>query len=338
MKIGVLLSGGVDSSYSAYLIQKAGYEVMGFYLKLHDDEEKHKVNIKSVKKVAKNLNINVEIIEAGELFKKEVYDYFVNSYKLGFTPNPCAICNPKMKFGYGVKKILEYGCEKIASGHYARIENGYIKEALDSSKDQSYFLYGLQKDVIDKLIFPLGDKYKSDIKSQAFEAMPCLGELREYEESQEICFVKNSYIEILENHFDVNKDGFIKDINGQIIGKHKGYMHYTIGQRKGLDVPLAKVPHFVLQTEPKTNSVIVGIHNELETIEFRAVDFSLGEAFENGEYFVKVRYRSKKVKSTIEKYGNIIYVKLSNPLYGVAKGQSLVVYNNDCVIGGGIIV
>ncbi|QOG11815.1 tRNA 2-thiouridine(34) synthase MnmA [Arcobacter sp. FWKO B] len=338
MKVGVLLSGGVDSSYSAYLMKEAGHEVVGFYLKLHDDEEKHKENIKNVKKVAKNLNIKVEIIEAKELFKKEVYDYFVDSYKLGFTPNPCAMCNPKIKFGYAVEKILEYGCEQIASGHYARIENGYIQEALDGSKDQSYFLYGLQKDVIDKLIFPLGDKYKSDIKSQAFESMPCFGELQEYKESQEVCFVKNTYIEILENHFNVNKDGFIKDSDGQIIGKHKGYMHYTVGQRKGLDIPLAKVPHYVLNTEPKTNTVVVGKEDELQVSHISAVNFSLDEEFESGEYFVKARYRSKKIKAVVQKYSNNIQVSLLEPLFGVAIGQSLVVYKNDLVVGGGIIV
>lgn len=338
MKVGILLSGGVDSSYSAYLMKKAGYEVVGFYLKLHNDEEKHQENIKSIKKVGRNLDIKVEIIEAKELFKKEVYNYFVDSYKRGYTPNPCAMCNPKIKFGYVVKKILEYGCEKIASGHYARIENGYIKEALDSSKDQSYFLYGLSKNVVDKLIFPLGDKYKSEIKLKAFEAMPWFGKLIEYKESQEVCFVKNSYTEILENHFDINKSGFIKDKNGQIIGKHKGYMHYTVGQRKGLDIPLAKVPYYVVNTEPKTNTVVAGIEEELKVSTINAVNFSLDEDFVSGEYFVKVRYRSRKIKGFIEKYGNNIKVSLQEPLFGVAIGQSLVVYENDLVIGGGIIV
>ena len=149
MKVALLMSGGVDSSYSAYLLQQQGYKVLGIYLKLHDKEEKHKIFIPNCEKVAKNLGFEFIVLEAQEQFKAIVYDYFVRSYQNGETPNPCAMCNPNMKFGFALQKAMELGCEKIATGHYARIQevNGIkrIAKAVDSSKDQSYFLYAISQ-------------------------------------------------------------------------------------------------------------------------------------------------------------------------------------------------
>ena len=337
MKVAILLSGGVDSSYSAYLLKQAGHEVIGFYLTLHDDDAKHAVNIENVKKVGKNLDIEVHILDAKELFKKNVYDYFVSSYKEGITPNPCAFCNPRMKFGFAFEKAMELGCDKIATGHYARIENGHIKEAFDMSKDQSYFLFGLKKEVIEKIIFPLGDLLKSDIKPLAFEKLPWLGSLEKYKESQEICFVEKSYIDILKRHHDVDQKGLIKDTDGNIIGEHKGYMHYTIGKRKGLTVNGAHDPHFVLSLDVKTNTIIAGKKEELCKKVVMAQNFSLGEDFKDGDYFIKVRYRSPKTKAFVEKKGEEIIAHLEEEVFGVASGQALVVYQNDLVIGGGWI-
>ena len=172
MKVGLLLSGGVDSSYSAYLLREQGHEVIGVYLKLHDDDAKHAMNIENVKKVGQNLGIETHIIDAKTLFKEKVYDHFVNAYKEGITPNPCALCNPQIKFGFAFEKIIELGCEKIATGHYARVKEGHIQEAFDMTKDQSYFLFGLKKNVIEKILFPLGDLLKRDIKPQAFTKLP----------------------------------------------------------------------------------------------------------------------------------------------------------------------
>ena len=190
MKVALLMSGGVDSSYSAYLLQRQGYEVLGIYLKLHNKEEKHKVFIPNCEKVAKNLGFEFIVLEAQEQFKAIVYDYFVRSYENGETPNPCAMCNPNMKFGFALQKALELGCEKIATGHYARIQevNGIkrIAKAVDSSKDQSYFLYAISQDAIDRLIFPLGDMLKTEVKPLAFEAMPWFGTLETYKRARNL--------------------------------------------------------------------------------------------------------------------------------------------------------
>lgn len=337
MKIAILLSGGVDSSYSAYLLKESGHEVIGIYLKLHDDEAKHAMNIENVQKVGKNLAIETHIIDAQELFKKNVYDYFVRSYQEGITPNPCAFCNPLMKFGFALDKALALGCERIATGHYARIKEGHIQEAFDRSKDQSYFLFGLKKEVIAKIVFPLGELLKSDIKPLAFEKLPWLGSLEKYKESQEICFVEKSYIDILKKHGNVDQKGVVKDTKGAVIGEHKGYMHYTVGKRKGLTIGGAHDPHFVVGLDVATNTIIAGKKEELYVNRVKAQNFSLQEDFEEGEYGVKVRYRSPKSKAFVKKVGELIIAELEEGAYGIASGQALVIYKDDLVIGGGWI-
>lgn len=342
MKIALLMSGGVDSSYCAYLLKSRGYEVVGIYLKLHDKEEKHQVFIQNCHKVSQNLGIEFHIIEAQKEFKQKVYDEFILSYQRGETPNPCALCNPLMKFGLALERAREMGCEKIATGHYARIGevNGVkrIREALDPSKDQSYFLYALSQSAIDDLIFPLGDYLKVNVKKEAFEAMPWLGSLETYKESQEICFVDTDYIDILKKTLNVDQKGVVKDKEGKIVGEHKGYMQYTIGKRKGFSVKGALEPHYVLSIDPKSNEIIVGKKEDLATTEVRAINKSL-QNFTEGEYEVKIRYRSQKSKAFVKLDENgLITATLLEPVYGVAKGQALVVYEGDCVLGGGVII
>ncbi|MGX2972313.1 tRNA 2-thiouridine(34) synthase MnmA [Helicobacter sp. T3_23-1059] len=342
MKVALLMSGGVDSSYSAYLLKQAGYEVLGIYLKLHDKEKKHEIFIANCEKVAKNLNIDFMVIDAKKEFREVVYDYFIESYKKGETPNPCAMCNPNMKFGLALQKAIELGCEKIATGHYARIKevNGVkkIAKAKDASKDQSYFLYAISQDAINRLIFPLGDMLKSEVKPKAFEAMPWFGTLEEYKESQEICFVESDYIDILKKHFEVEKEGIVRNAQGQIVGTHKGYMQYTIGKRKGFSVKGAHEPHFVLGINPRQNEIIVGKKEELAKIIVEAQNVSLDKDFDGKEYEVKIRYRSEPTLARLEINEGKILAQLKEPVYGVAKGQALVVYDDDCVLGGGVIV
>jgi tRNA-specific 2-thiouridylase len=337
MKIALLMSGGIDSSYSAYLLKQEGHEVVGIYLKLHDDEKKHTINIANIEKVSKYLEIETHIIDAKTLFKEHVYDYFVRSYEQGLTPNPCAYCNPRMKFGFAFEKAMEMGCEKIATGHYARVKNGHIQEAYDMSKDQSYFLFGLKKEVIEKILFPLGGMKKEDIKPIALEKLPWLGTLETYKESQEICFVTDTYIEILKKHHNVDQKGVVKDVNGNVIGEHKGYMHYTIGKRKGLTINGAHDPHFVVGIDAKTNTVVAGTKEELLQKRVVAQNFSLPENFKEGTYGVKVRYRSPQSKAHVKIEGDKIIAELETGVYGLASGQALVVYQDDIVLGGGWI-
>lgn len=337
MKIALLMSGGIDSSYSAYLLKQEGHEVIGIYLKLHDDEKKHAINIANIEKVSKYLEIETHIIDAKALFKEHVYDYFVRSYEQGLTPNPCAFCNPRMKFGFAFEKAMEMGCEKIATGHYARVKEGHIQEAFDMSKDQSYFLFGLKKEVIEKILFPLGGMKKEDIKPVALEKLPWLGTLESYKESQEICFVTDTYIEILKQHLNVDQKGIVKDTSGNVIGEHKGYMHYTIGKRKGLTINGAHDPHFVVGIDAKTNTVVAGTKEELLQKRVVARNFSLPTDFKEGTYGVKVRYRSPQSKAHVKIEGDKIIAELESGVYGLASGQALVVYQDDLVLGGGWI-
>lgn len=342
MKVAMLMSGGIDSSYSVYLLKKQGYEVKGFYLKLHDKEFKHEVFIRNCEKVAKNLDIEFEVIEAREHFKNTVYKYFLDSYERGETPNPCAMCNPLIKFGLALDIALEQGCDRIATGHYARIAevNGVkrIRQAADKTKDQSYFLYAISQEAIDRLIFPLGDMIKENVKPEAFAAMPWFGELEKYKESNGICFVETDYIDILKNHMNIEQEGVVRDIHGNEVGKHKGYMQYTVGKRKGFSVKGAHDPHFVLSIDAKKNEITVGKKEDLATNSVLAINKSLPKNFIEGEYGVKIRYLGNHNPAKVRLEGDKIIADLQDSVYGVAKGQSLVIYYEDKVLGGGVIL
>ncbi|RAX57325.1 tRNA 2-thiouridine(34) synthase MnmA [Helicobacter monodelphidis] len=337
-KVALLMSGGVDSSYCAYLLKEQGYEVLGVYLKLHRREELHTQNIRNIQKASEKLNINYTILEFQELFSKFVYEEFITSYKEGRTPNPCAICNPQMKFGFALQKALELGYPNIATGHYARIENGRIKEAYDKNKDQSYFLFGISQDAINRVIFPLGHSIKAEIKPTALEKLPWLGSLETYKDSQEICFVETNYIDILKKHYPVDTIGDIVDKKGNKIGQHQGYMQYTIGKRKGFRVDGAHTPHYVIGIHPQNNQITVGSKEDLAKNLVHAKPVSLPKDFKQIECSVKIRYRSPKIPATVFLNANgQLEARLKEKAYGVANGQALVLYDNDCIIGGGFI-
>ena len=345
-KVLLLMSGGVDSSYCAYLLQKQGFSVYGIYLKLHDKEEKHNYYLQNIQKCAQVLNFPYEIIDERELFKKAVYDYFIESYKQGLTPNPCAMCNPFVKFGIAFTLADKLGRDYVATGRYAQIKEGKIAQAVDNTKDQSYFLFGVKQEWIARILFPLGDKKKEDIKPIALKELPWLGTLETYKDSQEICFVENSYIDVLNKHYNTQQMGDVLDEQGNKIGTHKGYMQYTIGKRKGFTIKGALTPHYVLKINPANNTLVVGSKESLATSEIKALNFSLPkEFFVNHQPLdceVKVRYKSHKIQATIELDSKdnqeFIIAKLKEPAYGVASGQALVIYEQDKVLGGGFIV
>ncbi|MCH5322111.1 MAG: tRNA 2-thiouridine(34) synthase MnmA [Helicobacter sp.] len=345
-KVLLLASGGVDSSYCAFLLQKQGYSVLMVYLKLHDKEEKHQYYINNIKQCAKHLNLPYEIIDERELFKTKVYDYFVESYQKGLTPNPCAMCNPYVKFGVAFGLADKMGFDFVATGHYAQIKENKIAQSVDKHKDQSYFLFGLKPEWIPRILFPLGDKKKEEIKPIALKELPWLGNLETYKDSQEICFVDKTYMDILKKHCNPNKSGVVVDCKGEKIGTHRGYMHYTIGKRKGLTIPGALSPHYVLSINPQDNTIVAGSKEELAVSEIYAMNFSLPKMYfqEANELLceIKVRYKSHKVpaKVTLEDKGKneIIKAFLKEPVYGVAKGQALVLYEEDKVLGGGFII
>ena len=328
MKVLIALSGGVDSSMSAKYLQDQGYNIVGCYMMLHGREDYHKKNIENVKKVGDFLNIPTHVLDLQNTFKKEVYDLFVNSYKDGITPNPCAHCNRLIKFGALWEFAKSQGCDKIATGHYARIENGLIKSAVDETKDQSYFLANLDPEILPHIIFPLGDKFKSDIKAQAAQ-IPQISSLATQKESSEICFVETTYIDVLKQHYNTNLPGIVRNANGDAIGTHEGYMHYTIGKRKGFKITGAHDPHYVTAINPSSNEITVGKKDDLECYGFKTRNFNNFTPQKEFESLVKIRYRSKPIPCIVRQEGNGATIELKGNAGAVASGQLAVFYDND---------
>lgn len=332
------LSGGVDSSYSAYLLKSRGYDVVGLYMVLHKvrDDNYHCKNIEQVKKVANSLNIEYHILDLSDKFKKEVYEPFVNSYISGETPNPCAICNREIKFKEMLKFANSIGIDKIATGHYIKSDGEFIYEGRDLSKDQSYFLYNIPKDILKTVVFPLGDYLKDDVKrlSSKFDFLRDIARERE---SNDICFVEGSYIDILKNYIDTDIEGnVLKD--GKVVGIHKGYMHYTVGKRRGFRFDLAQTPHYVTKINPERNEIEVGEREALkiEYIESNRLNMFIDELDFRAK--VKIRYRSKAVDCRVKIENQIAKIFLEEPVYGVAIGQASVFYQDNKIVGGGLII
>jgi len=331
------MSGGVDSTVSALLLQDMGYEVEGVYMVMHNLEELNTQNIKKAQKVADFLGIKLHIHNIQDSFKDEVYNYFVDSYKKGLTPNPCVVCNRTIKFGKMADFADSLGIEKIATGHYVRVQDGFFYKAKDLNKDQSYFLAKVKKDIVNRVVFPLGDWLKDDVKEYASK-VEVLKEFAKQSESTEICFVENSYVDILQEHFNTDISGVVKDTNGKEVGHHKGYMHYTIGKRRGFVVNGAHEPHYVVDLDAKNNTLIVGTKDKLEVKLIKIANINLFIDKNEFECEVKVRYRTAGVKAKVTIVDNLGVIELKESVFGVAKGQFAVFYDNDKLLGGGEII
>ena len=335
-KVLVGMSGGVDSTVAAILLQKEGYEVEGVYMKLHHKPGYHEENYEKAQQVGRYLGIKVHFYDLSEAFNRDVYSYFVESYKEGLTPNPCVICNRTIKFGKMVEFADSIGAQYVATGHYLKCDGQYIYAAEDLNKDQSYFLCEVKKEVLPRLLFPLGSWLKDDVKALAAK-IEVLKDFATQKESTEICFVENSYDEILAKHMEIDIPGETVDSEGNVVGTHKGYMHYTIGKRRGFFVNGAHDPHFVLAIEPEKNQIVVGTKEKLEVNAFEVKQINLFEVLTAFDCEVKVRYRTKAVPCHVKIEGESASIILKEPVFGLAKGQIAAFYDGDRLLGGGVI-
>jgi tRNA-uridine 2-sulfurtransferase len=342
MKILVAMSGGVDSSVTAALLKNQGHEVIGATMELHDTEAAGSA-VEDAGRTAEVLGIPFHVFDFRDIFAATIIDYFCREYGRGRTPNPCVLCNRFIKFGMLWEKAQELGADYLATGHYARItkQNGryLLQKAADTAKDQSYFLYRLTQEQLSRTMFPLAALTKPQVKEMAREmALP----VAERPESQEICFVPdNDYAQFLENFSsNIALPGAILDKAGKTIGQHHGITHYTIGQRKGLGIA-APEPLFVTAIDVKNNTISVGSKDDIYSDEINATDLNwiaIAPPTSPIEVQARVRYRAQDAAAVVTPLNEKeVHVKFSIPQLAVTPGQSVVFYDGDTVIGGGII-
>lgn len=332
-KVVVGMSGGVDSAVTAALLKKEGYQVIGLTMLLNDDFE-----YGDAKRVCDDLGIEFHLLDLRDKFKEIIKDRFLNDYKKGITPNPCVLCNKYIKFGLMYDELLKYGADYIATGHYALIKNGKLFKADDKNKDQSYFIYNLTKEQLGKVIFPLANYTKDDVRKLASEFNLTVAQKKE---STDVCFIgKGGFKEYVKNNIE-SSSGDIVDINtGKVLGKHKGLMYYTIGQRRGLNIGGTENRLFVCKKDLDNNILYVAMGDEndyLLSYECIIEDVNLLDELPS-ECMAKFRYRQADNKVFVSKMedGNLL-VKYPEGVKAVTPGQACVFYNGDECLGGGII-
>ena len=330
------MSGGVDSTICAMLLKDEGYELEGLYMKLHSKPGYHEIHLERAKKAAEFVGMKLHVLDLQETFKKEVFQPFIDTYAEGKTPNPCALCNKSLKFGEMIKFADRVGADYVATGHYVKTDGNYFYEASDDTKDQSYFLFYVNKEILPRLLFPLGNRKKTDIKKLA-SSIKGLESFAVQGESSEICFVETTYTDLLKEYVNVDNAGDVLDKDGNIIGDHKGYMHYTIGKRKGFRVNGAHNPHYVLSIDATKNTITVGKKEELACNSVILNNLNMFSDLKEFESKVKLRYRTIAVDCYVQIQDDKAIVTLKESVYGVAVGQAAVFYDNSKLIGGGWI-
>jgi tRNA-specific 2-thiouridylase len=344
----IAMSGGVDSSVAALILKSEGYDCSGATMKLYSKDSGccSEDDVADARAVCAKIGIPFYVFNFTDSFDREVIERFIKAYENGSTPNPCIDCNRYIKFSRLMNRMYELGMDYVVTGHYARIEfdknsNRYLlKKAVDHTKDQSYVLYNLTQEQLSHTLFPLGELTKSDVR----EIADTNGFINAHKkDSQDICFVENGkYAEFIEEYTgSTYESGDFVDKGGNILGTHKGIIRYTIGQRKGLGLALP-APMYVCEKDLVNNKVILGSNDDLFSKELFANDINLITCDRiNGKLCVnaRVRYNQKEQPATVEQIDDdLIKVVFDEPQRAICKGQSVVLYDGEIVVGGGTIL
>lgn len=346
--VTVAMSGGVDSSLAAYYLLQKGYSVSGItmiFRIMFPDGKSFQIGEKAAEDAAiicTQLGISHQTVDYTEPFNDFVISDFVRNYLEGRTPNPCIICNKKVKFGKLADRAFQNGSDYFATGHYSSIinkeSNYFIKRNPLDPKDQTYFLYKIRKEILPKIIFPLSGMEKSTVRIEAEKAKLITAAKKD---SQDICFLPDGdYRDFLSNY--IIKSGIIVssgnfvDNDGKILGRHNGIYNYTIGQRRGLGVAYSH-PLYVSGFNIEKNEVILSKKDELFSKSLKALDVNLFTTLDSGEYQLKTRYAQKDKICTVKEINDGLIIDFKEPIDAVTKGQSAVIYRDDLLIGGGII-
>ncbi len=355
MKVVVAMSGGVDSSVTAALLKEEGYQVIGMTMQVWPRGQGHDEKgyggccgidaIEDARRVAFKLGILHYVVNFREIFAQTVITDFYQEYSQGRTPNPCIKCNQHVKFGALLQRARELGADFIATGHHARIERDettaahFLKKGVDRNKDQSYFLYSLTQEQLSHTLLPIGNFSKDRVREIARESGLSVADKPG---SQEICFIPDDdYAKFIEDYIpQAAQPGPILDEQGNILGKHRGILHYTIGQRKGLGIS-TKEPSYVLAIEPERKAIVVGSKKAAygdELIASRLNWIAITGLEKPILARAKIRYRHQEVEAEVTPLDeDKVYVKFKEPQLAITPGQAIVFYDGDTVIGGGTI-